>query len=48
MWTSVQIYGPSFLLQPGVLVIFAILVVSVAYPIWQDQKFKQLLPREGV
>ncbi len=42
MWTSYQIHGFTFLLQPGVLVIFALLVISVGYPIWQDRHYKRL------
>lgn len=42
MWTSVQLYGVEFLLRPGVLIIFTILLASVLYPVWQDRisKFK--------
>lgn len=40
MWTSVQIYGAGFLLRPGVLIILAILVISVAYPLWRDRRSK--------
>jgi TctA family transporter len=37
MWTSVQLYGFEFLFRPGVLIIFVLLVASVAYPLWQDR-----------
>jgi putative tricarboxylic transport membrane protein len=42
MWTSVQLYGASFLFRPGVLIIFALLMVSVLYPMWQDRYFKRM------
>ncbi|MGA1206832.1 MAG: tripartite tricarboxylate transporter permease [Litorivicinaceae bacterium] len=35
MWTSYQIYEFGFLLRPGVLIIFGLLVVSLAYPMIQ-------------
>ena len=38
MWTSVQLYGAEFLLQPGAMIIFGLLVVSVGYPLWQDRR----------
>ncbi len=37
LWTSVQHYGLWFLLRPGVLTIFALLLLSVLYPIFQDR-----------
>ena len=40
MWTSVQLFGADFLLRPGVLIIFAILVVCVSYPMFQDRNSK--------
>jgi len=40
MWTSVQLYGAKFLLRPGVLIILAVLVVSVMYPMFQDRASK--------
>lgn len=42
MWTSVQLYGVGFLVRPGVLIIFALLVASVAYPIWQDRRGRSI------
>jgi TctA family transporter len=42
MWTSVQLYGAAFLLRPGVLVILALLLASVAYPMWQDRYFRRM------
>jgi TctA family transporter len=41
MWTSVQLFGADFLLRPGVLVIFAILIVCVTYPLLQDRNSKR-------
>ncbi|MCS5559077.1 MAG: tripartite tricarboxylate transporter permease, partial [Oceanospirillaceae bacterium] len=38
MWTSVQLFGGEFLLRPGVLIIFALLVGCVLYPVYQDRK----------
>jgi len=38
LWTSAQLYGVSFLLHPGVLIILVLLLVSVIYPIWQDRR----------
>ncbi len=46
LWTSVQLYGASFLLRPGVLIIFALLVASVLYPVWQDYRHKKRLQAE--
>jgi hypothetical protein len=40
MWTSVQLYGAEFLLRPGVIFIFIILVACLAYPVFQDQSAK--------
>jgi TctA family transporter len=40
MWTSVQLYGAEFLLRPGVISIFIVLVACLAYPIFQDQSAK--------
>jgi hypothetical protein len=40
MWTSVQLHGVDFLWRPGVLIIFALLVVCVAYPMFQDRNSK--------
>lgn len=40
--TSVQLYGASFLWRPGVLIIFALLIASVLWPMWQDHRHKQL------
>ncbi len=37
LWTSVQLYGLWFLLRPGVLTIFAFLLLSLLYPIFQDR-----------
>jgi TctA family transporter len=37
MWTSYQIYEFSFLLRPGVLIIFGLLVLSLAYPLIQKR-----------
>ncbi len=48
MWTSYQIHGFGFLLQPGVLVIAMLLLISVAYPIWQDRRFKRMQTGEGL
>ena len=42
MWTSVQLYGFGFLFRPGVLIIFALLVASIAYPLWQDRFFSRV------
>jgi TctA family transporter len=41
MWTSWQLFGADFLLRPGVLIIFAILLVCVTYPMFQDRYFKR-------
>ena len=40
MWTSVQLYGAEFLLRPGVIIIFIILLACLAYPMFQDQNAK--------
>ena len=40
MWTSVQLYGAEFLLRPGVITIFFIMVACLAYPMFQDQNAK--------
>ena len=37
MWTSYQIYEFGFLLRPGVLIIFGLLVLSLAYPMIQKR-----------
>jgi len=37
MWTSVQLHGVGFLLRPGVLIILAVLIASVLYPVFQDR-----------
>jgi TctA family transporter len=42
MWTSVQLYGLSFLTRPWVLLILFLLVLSVAYPVWQDRRGKSI------
>jgi TctA family transporter len=41
MWTSYQLYGAGFLLKPGVLVIFALMAISLSYPIWQDRMLRR-------
>ena len=41
MWTSVQLFGAEFLLRPGVLIIFAILVLCITYPMFQDRYLKR-------
>ncbi|MEE2957079.1 MAG: tripartite tricarboxylate transporter permease [Pseudomonadota bacterium] len=38
MWTSVQLFGGEFLLRPGVLIIFALLIACILYPVYQDRK----------
>lgn len=40
MWTSVQLYGADFLLRPGVVIIFIVLLACLAYPMFQDQSAK--------
>ena len=45
LWTSLQLYGASFVLRPGAGVILIILVASILYPIWQSRKQQQ---REAV
>ena len=40
MWTSVQLYGAEFLLRPGVIIIFIIMIACLAYPMFQDQRSK--------
>jgi TctA family transporter len=40
MWTSVQLYGAEFLLRPGVITIFLIMVACLVYPLFQDQYSK--------
>ena len=40
MWTSVQLYGADFLLRPGVIIIFVIMVACLVYPLFQDQNAK--------
>jgi putative tricarboxylic transport membrane protein len=47
MWTSVQIHGAGFLLRPGVLIILAILLISVAYPILRDRRAKARAALKG-
>ena len=42
MWTSVQLYGVGFLYRPGAMIIFALLVCSVAYPLWQDRQSNRM------
>jgi TctA family transporter len=42
MWTSVQLYGVGFLFRPGAMIIFALLVCSVAYPLWQDRQSNRM------
>ena len=37
MWTSVQLYGAEFMLRPGVIFIFIVLIASVIYPMFQDR-----------
>ena len=37
MWTSVQLYGAEFMLRPGVIIIFIVLIASVIYPMFQDR-----------
>lgn len=46
MWTSFQIYGLSFLMRPGVITIFIILVLALAYPMWQQMRAKQVQDAE--
>lgn len=48
MWTSYQIYGYGFLIRPGVLIIAAILVVSLAYPMWQKRQAERAQKAETV
>jgi TctA family transporter len=38
MWASYQVYGLGFLLRPGVLIIFVLLMLSLAYPLWQQRQ----------
>lgn len=40
MWTSVQLYGAEFLLRPGVIIIFSVMVACLAYPLFQDKSTK--------
>ena len=40
MWTSVQLYGGDFLLRPGVIIIFLVMVACLAYPMFQDKGTK--------
>ncbi|MBT6431180.1 MAG: tripartite tricarboxylate transporter permease [Rhodospirillaceae bacterium] len=40
MWTSVQLYGGEFLLRPGVIIIFLVMVACLAYPMLQDKDTK--------
>lgn len=40
MWTSVQLYGAEFLLRPGVIIIFSVMVACLAYPLFQDKSNK--------
>lgn len=38
LWTSFQVYGYSFIVRPGVLILFVILSLIVAYPLWQKRQ----------
>jgi TctA family transporter len=40
MWTSVQLYGAEFLLRPGVIIIFLVMVACLVYPMFQDKGTK--------
>ena len=33
LWTSIQLYGGEFLLRPGVITIFILLVLVIFYPV---------------
>lgn len=44
--TSVQLYGPTFVLRPGVIIIFILLLLSVVWPLWQDYRHKQAIAAE--
>jgi TctA family transporter len=46
LWTSVQLYGASFLLRPGVIIIFLILILSVLWPMLQDWRHQRRMAAE--
>jgi hypothetical protein len=41
LFIASKIYGLSWLLRPGVLLLFALLIAGVVYPMWQKRKEKQ-------
>lgn len=47
MWTSVQLYGAEFLLRPGVLIILAILILCVTYPMIQKRVSRMMAQETG-
>lgn len=42
LWTSYQIAGYGFLMQPGVITLAALVLAIMAYPIYQQRKMNQL------
>lgn len=38
MWTSYQVFGFGFLLRPGVIILFLLLLATVSYPLWQQHQ----------
>lgn len=42
LWTSYQIFGFGFLLRPGVVILAVVLVLMLAYPIYQKKKAEKI------
>ncbi|MSQ70394.1 MAG: hypothetical protein EXR27_03750 [Betaproteobacteria bacterium] len=48
LFLSVDNYGYAWLLRPGVLIIFALLLTGILYPIWKRKRERMALARIGM